>query len=913
MKTIYQHMLLSWAAVACLLPIIESCALHSDPKDSSEREIAICAASYDADQNALRARTESLVKYDALRAADGKNWFLIEEAPYCPEAEATRTELRSDGTLITSLDSCKYLKIGAWVYDGNGSWKDNKNHVIALGDDRIVGGSYTDLSRWNAVTEPDGRYLLNPVAYWPNRSDQRVHLRAFGMWDGIGEASVLYDKKVEYDSQGNPLANTQSQVYTGFFYTSPYSLGNQGDIVMACQAVLDASGSTLAQTLPANYNRTVAMRFFHPLTAIRIKLEAGFDRTTVRNIIFKNIYEQGACYFDDEIDPAKSLPITWKYINESSRMPISVAEEVSVTVNPEWYDPEYPDPQYPHITGGDTTLLFGDDRYLFVVPQKFGSDATMEIELSDGSFIKASLAGREWKPGTVVTYHLSRDRDLYELEVPETWETTYQGGNGSFNVVSRKVVDGVAQPFPYDTYYSTDGGNNWTTNAPTWLQGFSPSAPDASQQYAYTFSIPAQSLTAPNAALLAAPEPVGTVDLSIDENGLRTTANCYLVHAAGNYSLPLVYGNGIKYGKTNYGATPSGCRNHLNKEIYSNFIYRNEGCIPKDATLIWNDGHAGLVTDVRLNVDKTELLFRVPRESITQGNAVVAVRDTAGLVMWSWHIWITGYRLGEGDVTVSDGTDYNKYTFMPHNLGWVSTTGDYLRREVRVRFKQKGGGCLTKELLIVQKPFYTPYGYNVLYQFGRKDPMLPGYDPSGTNPFGDTDLPFYTTDGRYGWRTDRNNELPVPLEKSILNPNVFYLPADKWSDFKYYSDLWMYNYNGKTIYDPSPRGYKVPRKEAYGTFSITNADGAFANGWNFYSNPNHKGETLFFPCNGYRGFTSGGAHQDSGVRAFYRTNCTQSGSFDPFRVFIWEISSTQVKLQSQGQGAGAFNVRSIRE
>lgn len=113
---------------------------------------------------------------------------------------------------------------------------------------------------------------------------------------------------------------------------------------------------------------------------------------------------------------------------------------------------------------------------------------------------------------------------------------------------------------------------------------------------------------------------------SSGEETVENTANCYLVNAPGIYSLPLVYGNGIKNGNFNTPAyNKPHFRNHLDKQISNPYIYNNSQCNPTDAILLWQD-EENLVTEVRLSSDKKRLEFKVDGSTIRQGNAVVAVR-----------------------------------------------------------------------------------------------------------------------------------------------------------------------------------------------------------------------------------------------------------------------------------------------
>ena len=80
----------------------------------------------------------------------------------------------------------------------------------------------------------------------------------------------------------------------------------------------------------------------------------------------------------------------------------------------------------------------------------------------------------------------------------------------------------------------------------------------------------------------------------------------------------------------------------------------------------------------------------------------------------------------------------------------------------------------------------------------------------------------------------------------------------------------------KSVYDPSPVGYSLPASNAFTGFTTTgqnagstttpvtpeqrakfNVKGDFDKGYYFYTKPNKKGNTFFFPASGFRSFYSG--------------------------------------------------------
>ena len=169
-------------------------------------------------------------------------------------------------------------------------------------------------------------------------------------------------------------------------------------------------------------------------------------------------------------------------------------------------------------------------------------------------------------------------------------------------------------------------------------------------------------------------------------------------------------------------------------------------------------------------------------------------------------------------------------------------------------------------------------GNNPYYQWGRKDPMLPG------NGIGDADKTCYTTDDRYQFAY-QDHGVPLnttDIKEYIRNPHKFNI---KWEmDGKYYN-LWSTDNERteandevviKSVYDPSPVGYSLPASNAFTGFTTTgqnegkwnipatpelkaklNVKGEFDKGWYFYTKPNKQGIPFFFPACGYRSYNPG--------------------------------------------------------
>jgi hypothetical protein len=389
------------------------------------------------------------------------------------------------------------------------------------------------------------------------------------------------------------------------------------------------------------------------------------------------------------------------------------------------------------------------------------------------------------------------------------------------------------------------------------------------------------------------------------------TANCYIVDAPGYYMLPLVYGNAIKAGQDNpssYSTTvdpadPNAANvlqsflRHDDQPINDPYIYNNTGFASTNmfggvATLVWMDAPE-LVTDVRLVGDNQFLAFDVSQASICQGNAVVAIRDTSGDIMWSWHIWVTPL-VNPASPTTDPMINRanNHYEFMQYNLGWATATtmnygegADGTRsREIQVRITQTGVSNPVSEICVVTQAAASVVtkGNAPYYQWGRKDPLPPsnGY---GDGAAGERQL--WYSDAAYVFAP---LDVKATLGTAIMHPDKVIRSRDDWSANPY-SNLWdapntargrvvATNTDSvivKTVYDPNPAGFKMAPSNAWTRFSLSGATSApkteinasnvptltADGGYKFYVTADGEGPTAFYPIAGIR-------HQTMGIAGF---------------------------------------------
>lgn len=346
---------------------------------------------------------------------------------------------------------------------------------------------------------------------------------------------------------------------------------------------------------------------------------------------------------------------------------------------------------------------------------------------------------------------------------------------------------------------------------------------------------------------------IETEDLSA--NG---TANCYIASTGSSYRFDAsVKGNGKDDGNTFY--------------------------IGHHGVKITDAAYADLAWEATFDADKTRSTRIIsgtpvysPEEKAiyfstgeVQGNALICIRNAAGEIIWSWHIWVS-----DQDVSTSQG---NGLTWMDRNIGALNNDPQDIANR------------------------------GMIYQWGRKDPFLP-------SPADYMDIPYHEyddegslmeTEDEYDQKQDRIEELrgivninntqtgdgylkwdylgiapvslkaPGNIEFSIQNPTMilgcrtdipigeyvfdWYLQQDltgtNGSLMQSESDLWGYAVAGtqyKTIFDPCPPGWAVPPRGAFGEIPEGYACEYVGRSWekNAYGWTWKGGNGDFFPSTG---------------------------------------------------------------
>ena len=275
-------------------------------------------------------------------------------------------------------------------------------------------------------------------------------------------------------------------------------------------------------------------------------------------------------------------------------------------------------------------------------------------------------------------------------------------------------------------------------------------------------------------------EYIETQEIDLSECG---NANCYIVPQAGLYCFDAdVVGNG-EYGYV------------MNESFYPTSPEIN----PSKVELLWEEYTGMVVLDSEIVDGKVHF-----QTNGKEGNALVAVKDDGGNILWSWHLWMT-------DQPQEQIYENSKGTFI------------VLDRNIGATRADRGTGEEWRE------------SRGTLYQWGRKDPFRDEVAPKANN---------YQ---RY-------------LDEIPDKPDVFVVDHSEWirsSDRSTY----FWSPNMKTIYDPCPVGYRVAVSDIWAGFTVDgnnadqeriskiNAVEPFDKGLNFVIDNNQN--TAWYPATNY--------------------------------------------------------------
>ena len=690
----------------------------------------------------------------------------------------------------------------------------------------------------------NGIWSSDEEHFWPE--DEEMTLDFFAYAPAVfGENPVFAEDDIQYkpsDSNGKIMSFDYTVPGSGESVTNAAEL--QPDIMFAY------SSQNKKDTDPAT--GSVPLKFYHALAGVKF-VAKDITGGTVKSITLKNLSGTGTCTYTFTTG-SDEPSIVWTDLDGQDR---SFSQEFNVQVtNQQTGEQDITDknpettfmmiPQ--NIENAIVEILFNDGKTDYTLTGKLFDPSRLSTEGDDDL--------KTWDAGKIYTYAISTESInwTYVFEVTPSITLPLGTTTGQYTVTSYRqrkgdpsIREAVAWKAENTSYSEKDkeNGSSVETTLDKILSDFTYQDENPSEtEKSYSLEVTTTTLKTTydgdltlkrNTQRGSADSPY---DLSThDEKGsdiAQTTANCYVVSAAGTYQLPLVYGNAIKNGSNN-SAAYQGFKDYLDRAISSPRITG-----ANNAVLVWSDGFF-MFKDIHLDASKQNLVFTIDSNYMQQANAVLAVRDANNRIMWSWHIWVTERPVYTKIHTLQDlFNSSNTYVLMQCNLGWVDGKMVYYnQRDLTFRFTQAGSGE-TAELKVRQEGAtfdYKDVG-STYYQWGRKDPLVAlknwdsyRYEDYRLHETGDPDYVYQVETG------------PTTIGNAIQHPNVFYTRGTAggadWNN-EHITTLWNARDNGgtlasitsvKTIYDPSPRGFKVPIPRAFAIFVGGNTgDGSSSSG-----------------------------------------------------------------------------------
>lgn len=838
------------------------------------------------------------------------------------ETVTLNRSVETKGKRVDAMSTYGSFGTFAYIYSSSSSWASSG---ASLSPDYMYNLKSTENgTSWRPSDRdyywPAATYKLSFFAYAP-----------YSTYTVDGKAVSDYMKISGSDAKGAPVID----------YTVPENLAQQVDILTADS--LDVPGS---------FHKTVPMNFKHALAGVYFNAKtSGIAGVVIKKVAITGVYNSGTYA-----------------IGASSWTLGSTTDDFTFGTSKS-------------LNGSYTEINSSSDSLFFMVPQTLPTGAKITVTYVRGGTehtASASLAGKTWAMGNIYAYDLIiGDADVtYTFTVTTKSNPDNESDKAVYTVVSTKTtIDGsttVTEQVPFDVTglptgftYSLNGDGTVTITGPA--------------RTAHDSLVICGSALAMRTldSLHYGNNPVDlTTGLAYNGSTRGEMANCYVVNCAGYFCFPCdSMGNGSQ-GVINT-INSNTLRNNgyfcdyegdvvykSGKKLQTASIDLTGHCSP---VLLWED-QKGLVNDLVL--DGRYIRFRTMAKSkMVPGNAVIAIENAAGVIMWSWHIWfttapntyhvispltqkdsaitLTGVNMFNKDNGVSYATNsyyLTSYSSQGHlryqvnstakttkimqvNLGAVERNRYYKfydPRTASITFTQSVSGNTAVGVYDqgIKDVEITPAGYtNTLYQWGRKDPFISGNistyasdnnsyyytanHPNGVNTFtlsgnstsNETDGIFgtYPVQDNSAIETDGSNEsdYAVNLTFAIQHPmtliyNTYSLEGDDtpvdW--FTHYVDyttqynteadgivdlekryenafLWGSGYywhdyqtsSVKTIYDPSPAGYKVAVGYCYDALAASGS----------YNHGNNTTIGVFFPATGMRDAVTGEL-KEMGVR-----------------------------------------------
>ena len=292
------------------------------------------------------------------------------------------------------------------------------------------------------------------------------------------------------------------------------------------------------------------------------------------------------------------------------------------------------------------------------------------------------------------------------------------------------------------------------------------------------------------------------------------------------------------------------------------------------AKWLWSTGTESIVSNVGIG-DSGRISFALKANA--NGNAVIALCDKDGKIVWSWHIWAITM---ENPMEPTHWSRGDTWLMSDINLGATSKAQD------------------------------DENAYGLYYQWGRKDPF----------PADKTKCVFNTGVTIKGVSSKNADVTADAVGYAVANPTYF-LYENAYRTWISNEDqavnaqsLWnsTTTKSAKTKYDPCPQGYCVPPQNSHAWYTyFTSANVKFVNSGITYS---YDGVTTFYPAAGY---LSGGTLTDAGMTVrCWAGNLTATPTATSNMAgysLLCTLSASAIKNNEASRAAFALPIRCMKQ
>lgn len=360
------------------------------------------------------------------------------------------------------------------------------------------------------------------------------------------------------------------------------------------------------------------------------------------------------------------------------------------------------------------------------------------------------------------------------------------------------------------------------------------------------------------------------------------------------------------YGKTNCVLVAPGttsvtvdCTPHMTTSLTYAYEFLDGSEEAASAGVLWNDVSPTFITGVQLAANRKSFTATLDGQP---GNAVVAIYDNSGTVLWSFHIWVTEH--ADHDYGTNDLG--NHYIVMDRNLGATSSTP------------------------------YDGRANGLLYEWGRKDPFVGGDATLGAKET----RPIYNESGTCTFDSPTAGSTSRDLQWSIAHPMTYLMRAQSKNTttppYRFNNDWLVYGDNAlwgnpegydnpkastlrKSIYDPCPEGYMVAPNDVWiknTAQSIFPGTGWMAEEANKGLSFEYNGNSIWYPAAGLYNRTSGKI-QDVGVDGSTQKSCPLSKAPDGKNyqnsAYIIIKNNSPTAIGNGNCRGNAYSVRCVKE